>query len=250
MTLVRDGPLVHTCAYQGPQPVVGEGEGEAEGWVRAKGCGWGSWQCGSNRGRWTLVRSGLLRARAHQRRGVRRRYGVLCEVVVRGVGRNAQDVVAVPGGRDRGPSTGLPSERVRAGRSFAESRRPVVGHGGGLAAARSSRGCRPGGDGGAGGCGADHTATKSPWGVIGWRGRSCRTSPRRPMSGGSPRRRSGRGKCPPRSHSNEWCRVTPAPEAEFNLGLERATASAEVAKQATLGSIGHRWHPLARVIFL
>jgi len=99
--------LVGTWVYQDPQQVVGEGKG----WSWS----WSCWRCGSSRGRWTLVRSGLHGTRAHQGRGFRRRYGTLCEVVVRDVGRDARDVVTETGGRDRDPSAGLPPERVRGG---------------------------------------------------------------------------------------------------------------------------------------
>jgi len=141
----------------------GKGVGKARVWARQEGKGvgkaraWGCWRCGSNRGRWTLVRRGSLGARMYQdphqggcagwhRReagsgcparfvgrlfGARRvwfradvfgpwcpvacfapvrikvaepwqRYGVLCEVPSRDVGRDARDVVAVLGGWDRG----------------------------------------------------------------------------------------------------------------------------------------------------
>jgi len=107
---------------------------------RGRGVLPGSWTacsvrvgCGSARVFWTLVRSGLLRTRAYQGRGVRRRYGMLCEIIVQIVGQKAQDVVAVPGMRDRGPSAGLPPERVRAepaGSGSEKSPRPMMGHGG------------------------------------------------------------------------------------------------------------------------
>jgi len=122
--LVTPG-LVHAWAYQGPQHVVGVGVGVGAG--VGVGVGGGCWWCVSSCGRWTLVRSGLLRARVHQCRGAWQRYGALCEVVVRGVGRDARDVVAVPGGRDRGPSVGLPPARVRvelAGSGSGESPSP------------------------------------------------------------------------------------------------------------------------------
>ena len=47
-----------------------------------------------------LETCGVLDARTYQGRGVWRRYSVLCEVIVRSVGPDAQDVVAVPGIRD------------------------------------------------------------------------------------------------------------------------------------------------------
>ena len=69
---------------------------------------------------------------------------MLCEVVVRDVGRDAQDVVAVPGEQDPGPLAGLSPEWVRGEADQGEADQGEAEADGGawrgMAAVRSLRG--------------------------------------------------------------------------------------------------------------